>query len=1015
MADQDRAGATLATSSANNASGGATDVGNAATTPADGALDATAPGARGGSDDLIGTSVGRYRVLARIGAGGMGVVYRAFDPALDRTVALKVLPPLRESQRTNLEERLRREAQALARLDHPNVVAVYDVGVAAASLFVAMQFVDGTTLDQYVAQHPQSPREVIALCVAAGRGLAAAHAAGIIHRDVKPANILVDRAGRVYVGDFGLARATDLAEPRPESSDDLLLAEVTRHGAIVGTPLFMAPEQHRGEPATPRSDQYGFCLAAWQLLFGRHPFTSGPWSRAETVAAMEADRLAEPPRATKVPARAIRALRRGLRHDPAARWPSMTALCAALAPRSRTGWIVGGVLGAGLISGAVAMMIVGDVVQNQDPCANAADRMASVATAERARAITDGFAATKLPYAEAAATRATTALGAYRDRWSAMRIEACRANRVRRDQSDDLFDRRVACLDQHLAALDSAYAVLATTPSPDAVDRALEIVDTLPALDVCADVPRLSAIVPQPADSKARAAIATLTADVERARVDIKAGTLRGAVDATTALVARARAIDWAPLTYRALRTAADAHTATGDTTAGIADFRAAALEASRAHDDRAATEALIKMAYFLSDVGKASDALVVVADAELGLERAGDPPDLRSQLEAARGVALGHLSRFAEADAAFVTALTRARGVADPDDIVIARTLLNRANFLHDANDVTRARAAAREAQQIFERLVGPDHPALADVHQTLGNIAFQMKEIDEGKAEFERFFAIMRARWPDDSPLIGVAHFNLGTMAIHQGRLDDAATEFDAAYQRLRRSDPDHPNTFAALYMLGVTHLQQARYDDALHEFQQVRDFRLAKLGADNVATADVLDAIGEAYGLKGDTTDAFAAKSQALAIREKALGVDNPDVGESLGNLASLALDRNDCVQAIPLAKRSLTILDRKDVAASRTIATRHVLASCAIKAGRFAEGVAGFEQALAIAEVPGSGDIDTRTTVRTSLADALYAHGQRARARKLYGEARALFAEAGRTEDVAEIQQWLDAHP
>ena len=349
--------------------GDASDVALAATAvgslPGMGAGDASAaagPGAGPGAgiegdDALIGTTVGRYRVLARLGAGGMGVVYRALDPVLDRTVALKVLPPLDEPRRTVLESRLRREAQALARLDHPNALAVYDVGIARASLFVAMQFVDGTTLDHAIAEPALPPRRILALYVAAGRGLAAAHAAGIVHRDVKPSNILVDRAGRACIGDFGLAHGEGDADP---PSADLPLARlgagITRAGSIVGTPLYMSPEQHRGEPTTARSDQFSFCVAVWRDVFGGHPFAAGRWNRRAALAAMERDRIAEPrdpPRRLRLPARAVRGLRRGLRHDPAARWPSMTALIAELDPPRRSVWLAGGLVGAGGIGGGV--------------------------------------------------------------------------------------------------------------------------------------------------------------------------------------------------------------------------------------------------------------------------------------------------------------------------------------------------------------------------------------------------------------------------------------------------------------------------------------------------------------------------------------------------------------------------------------------------------------------------------------------------------------------------------------
>ena len=220
-------------------------------------------------------------MLARLGAGGMGVVYAALDPALDRKVALKVLPPLAAERRAHLEIRLRREAQALARLEHAHVIAVYDV--AAESVFVAMQLIDGTTLDAHLATERPEPSRILALFVEAARGLAAAHAAGIVHRDVKPSNLLVDRAGRVYVGDFGLARSGD-DDDGGERDTSLLGAEMTRAGAVMGTPVYMAPEQHAGSAATARSDQFSLCVSLWEALFGQHPFVAGRWTEDAAIA-----------------------------------------------------------------------------------------------------------------------------------------------------------------------------------------------------------------------------------------------------------------------------------------------------------------------------------------------------------------------------------------------------------------------------------------------------------------------------------------------------------------------------------------------------------------------------------------------------------------------------------------------------------------------------------------------------------------------------------------------------------
>ncbi len=969
------------------------------------------------ADEMIGTSIGRYRVVARVGAGAMGVVYRAIDPALDRTVALKVLPPLEEPRRVHLEERLRREAQALARLDHENVVAVHDVGIAEASLFVAMQFVDGTTLDEHLRANPMRPRKALALFAAAGRGLAAAHAAGIVHRDVKPSNLLIDRSGRVYVGDFGLARGAGAgdAERATPSQDDLLGVDLTRAGAVIGTPLFMAPEQHGGEQATARSDQFGFCVSVWYELFRRHPFCEGAWSAERARAAMEADRIVEPPRLAGMPARAVRALRRGLRRDPEARWPSMTALVAELEPRSRTGWVLGGLTAAGLAGGAIAALAVGGVLQDADPCAHAADGLAEVVTPARTRELAAGFGAVGLPYAAASAARAEAAIAAYAADWSAMRLEACRANRVRGQQSDELFDRRVACLDRRLAALDGVLAVLTARPTADVVDRADAVVAALPPLAECADAAQLGSLEPAPSDPAVRGRIAELEQAIERARARLDAGIFDGATAAADRIAADARAVGWGPLTARALRHAGAAYRWANDLETSIARLREAALAAGRARDDAAAAEALVEVAYLLAQRGQAPSSLVVLEDAEVLVHRAGDSPRLRAQFDAVRANVLGQASRFAESDAAYEQALASARAVPDFHEVQLANLLVDRAHHLRQSSARDRALGALLEAQRIYLRHHGPDHPFLARVHMMLGTAYVDVKDLARGKAELERARQIVEARYPGDPVRGAEIRFKLGFAAIHEGRLDEAGRHFEEAHARFSRAAPDDQNAYVALYMLATVRLEQARHDDALPLYQRVLDYRLRTLGDAHVKTADVLDAISGIYQVRKDYPNALATRRRGLEIREKALGPSNPDVAISLHGLAFLAQEQGDCAEAMRHARRALAIHAQAKSPEHETIDPDHALAICEVETGRIAEGRARFERLLARIDRPNAARLEQRTAVRRDFAEALYPAGARARARKLIEEARELHAAAGRTADADELKQWLATHP
>ncbi|HTJ46510.1 MAG TPA: protein kinase [Kofleriaceae bacterium] len=281
-----------------------------------------------------GDAIGRYEIVKMLGQGGMGMVYLAYDPTLDRPVALKLLrPELRSAQ-----ARLLREGQSVARLAHPNVVRVYDVGANKDDLFIAMEYVDGATLRRWLREEKRSPRAILELFGAAGRGLVAAHEAGLVHRDFKPDNVLVGRDGRVVVTDFGLARldADDVTAPGGAARALPLTMTLTRTGSLLGTPAYMSPEQLRGEVADARSDQWSFCVACWEALFGARPFTLPERASLDDVRVAVEGGITAPANVTTALAPVERALRRGLSVDPRDRFPDLASLLAALTPaRSR--------------------------------------------------------------------------------------------------------------------------------------------------------------------------------------------------------------------------------------------------------------------------------------------------------------------------------------------------------------------------------------------------------------------------------------------------------------------------------------------------------------------------------------------------------------------------------------------------------------------------------------------------------------------------------------------------------
>ena len=257
-------------------------------------------------------------MLEVLGAGGMGVVYGAFDPELQRKVALKLVRA--ELTDAELRARLWREAQAMARIRHPNVITVFDVGTWNGQIFVAMEVIDGWTLSSWQAARSRSVDEILRVFAAGGRGLAAAHAVGLVHRDFKPDNVLIGGDGRVCVTDFGLARAVAMPSEieEPSSPDATVEGELTRQGAVVGTPAYMAPEQMRGTAPDGRADQFSFCVALFEALYGVRPFPGKSLGELER-AIFDGDRLR--PRRKGVPASVRRALARGLSYAPTDRFP----------------------------------------------------------------------------------------------------------------------------------------------------------------------------------------------------------------------------------------------------------------------------------------------------------------------------------------------------------------------------------------------------------------------------------------------------------------------------------------------------------------------------------------------------------------------------------------------------------------------------------------------------------------------------------------------------------------------
>src|SRR5688572_24837441 len=360
-----------------------TEIGDAATLPpVDHTEQVPAPAGPVDTSALRrGSSLGRYVVLDVLGRGGMGIVYAAYDPELDRKIAVKLVKWGSSSTAgTGGRSRLQREAQALAKLTHSNIVGVYDVGTIGDAIFVAMEFISGETIAAWIKRRwPADPphwRDVLSIMVPAGRGLAAAHAAEIIHRDFKPENVMMDPAGRIVVLDFGLARPTSTSrsrshdDPKPIeiSAATSLMMPLTLTGSVMGTPAYMSPEQFAGQDTDAATDQFSFCVSLYHALYGERPFPGDNINELTTSVFKEQVRPA--PKGTSVPAWLRRVVLRGLSRRPAERWSSMEELLAALEndPARRRKRIAFGVAAVAVLGGAIWGSRA--LATRDDPCAH---------------------------------------------------------------------------------------------------------------------------------------------------------------------------------------------------------------------------------------------------------------------------------------------------------------------------------------------------------------------------------------------------------------------------------------------------------------------------------------------------------------------------------------------------------------------------------------------------------------------------------------------------------------------
>ncbi|WP_428265632.1 protein kinase domain-containing protein [Haliangium sp.] len=839
--------------------------------------------------------IGRFRILEILGSGGMGAVYRARDEELLRDVAIKLVRSPRADDAA-LGARLRREAQVLAQLSHPNVVQIYDAGEHEGQVWVAMELVAGRTLRQWREQEQPGWREILARYLEAGRGLAAAHAEGLVHRDVKPDNLLLGDDGRVRVLDFGLAYAvggagsaaapvddtTPADEPRggPASA---LTARMTRPDALVGTPAYMAPEQHARGTCDARTDQWSFCLALYEALYGEHPFDRGDDLGADGrhgsagSAAGRGDEIAPAPAGTRVPSWLRAALVRGLAPDPAERWDSMDELVAELGrDRGQTRRRVA-FAGLGALAAALAVALATQPGQvDEPPCAAAETALSEIWSPARRARIEAAFAATGLPMAADAWAGAEATLTRFADEWVASRVDACAATRVEGRQSEALFDLRNACLDRRAREFDTTLTVL-EAPDLDVVSRAANVAAGLGEVAGCDDVQALRMGAAPPTDPATIRAVAALRDQLARAWALDDAGKYGQGHALAEAAVEQSRTLGYPPIEAEALLALGCSENALVEGTPAITALFGAldAAEASR-HDEVAARAwiQLVDLAAVRTkevDAGRRWGRRARAAVRRLAPEPAARPL-LWAELEHAEGRLHTLADELPAARQALEQALSLRTEALGEDHVAVADTLVSLANEAAADGRTAEAMTLDRRAIAAFTRVLGESHPrvALAEFNLAMRQIFTGADDdaVTAGRERATRALAVYRRVYGPDSLKLAPLLMTLAFSDLRRGEHEAARAQADEAERIYRDADPAHPQRSHALDLLGLLAYREGRYSDALAAYEQ----SLALASGRDPHSLEAATAASNA----GEATLALGRPAEALALFERALAV-------------------------------------------------------------------------------------------------------------------------------------------
>jgi tetratricopeptide (TPR) repeat protein len=769
-----------------------------------------------------GTLIGRYLVLEAAAQGGMGMVFSAYDPELHRRVAIKLVRfDLASSELAEaMRERFRREAQAMARLSHPNVVTVYDVGTYGPSLYIAMEWVEGVDLFGWQEAAPRDPKEILAHYLEAGRGLAAAHAAGIVHRDFKPANVLLGKDGRVRVTDFGLARTTSKKNSSGAGGGHISLVgisigdsqpELTAPGHTMGTPGYMAPEQILGERADARSDQFNFCATLYEALYGRLPFEGEDYTtQARNVLA---GNLRPPEPTDRVPRYLWPVFQRGLHRYPDQRFPDMNALLTALAddPRQRRRER----LGVGLIGLLVLGVLLGlglgartIYVRERNRCARLASGQMSIWSPAKKEQLHKHLTDLGLPDADVLWEHTVAQIDAYVQGWLQLQTATCEAMRTAGDT--DPLRRQSGCLAARHRELQITLDALS---SADTTTAHLGP-ELMTHLEPAASCEVLEAPGSSPNDEELNGSMARvqLLFDEDRFEAGEKlAAEVAALAQSRNEPGLQAQAYYWeARLVWNG--------------TENLKRTEELLVKAERAAEEAGDDEQIAKIRierfYVVSvDMNEVERGRQLQADAEAAVSRVGSLPLLRAKLLDVEASVDSNLGNLSQATLKYQQALELEEHVAGVDSTVLPEVLDDLADSYLAVGDYTRARPLYERALEIHRRTVGPEHANVAAIEGNEANLYLYMHNPAAALPLAEHAVHVLEAKENSEKdPYYAWALGTLGHTLIDLGRADEGRRLAQRAYDMEQTQvTPDGVDTGSLLLTLGRDDLRRGNASEA------------------------------------------------------------------------------------------------------------------------------------------------------------------------------------------------------